>query len=48
MFLPKLAVLCTLPFFAFGMRKRDMPSNFALYGYGPRFGGLPLFYADGR
>jgi len=48
MFLSQLAVLCTLPFLAFGMKKREVPSNFALYGYGPGFGGLPLFYADGR
>ncbi|KAJ4399957.1 hypothetical protein N0V91_009029 [Didymella pomorum] len=51
MFLSQLAVLCTLPFLAFGMKKRDVSStslNFALYGYGPGFGGLPLFYADGN
>lgn len=51
MFLSQLAVLCTLPFLAFGMKKRDVSStslNFALYGYGPGFGGLPLFYADGK
>ncbi|KAF3029171.1 hypothetical protein E8E12_000402 [Didymella heteroderae] len=47
MFCSHLAVLCTLPFLALGMKKREMPSNFALYGYAPGLGGLPLFYADG-
>jgi hypothetical protein len=47
MFLSRFAVLCILPLLALGMRKRGQPSNFALYGYGPGLGGLPLFYADG-
>lgn len=48
MFLSQLAVLCTLPFLAISMKKREVPSNFALYGYGQDFGGISLFYADGR
>lgn len=48
MLFSRLAVLCTLPFLTLGMKKRAVPSNFALYGYGEGFGGFPLFYADGR
>lgn len=48
MLLHHLAVLCTLPLFALGAKRRATSSNFALYGYGEGFGGFPLFYADGR
>ncbi|KAF3009731.1 hypothetical protein E8E13_009198 [Curvularia kusanoi] len=49
MFLSRLAVIFILPIVALGMRKRAIPSDFALFGYGPGpgLGGLPLFYADG-
>ncbi|KAF1930627.1 uncharacterized protein M421DRAFT_418921 [Didymella exigua CBS 183.55] len=47
MFFSRLAVLSTLPFLSLGMKKRAVPSNFALYGYGDGLGGFPLFYADG-
>ncbi|KAJ4983146.1 hypothetical protein SVAN01_11371 [Stagonosporopsis vannaccii] len=42
-----LAMLYTLPLLALGAKKRSIPSNFSLYGYGEGFGGFPLFYADG-
>ncbi|KAH6639586.1 hypothetical protein C7974DRAFT_134838 [Boeremia exigua] len=47
MVVPRILVLCTLPFLALGAKKREVPSHFGLYGYGEGFGGFPLFYADG-
>jgi hypothetical protein len=39
----------SLPLVVLGARKRDASpsSTFQLYAYSDRFGGLPLFYADG-
>ncbi|KAI8932084.1 hypothetical protein NX059_010970 [Plenodomus lindquistii] len=42
-----LAVLCTLPILSMGMKQRLTTDSFNLFAYGPKFGGLPLFYADG-
>lgn len=43
----RFLMLCTLPFLALGAKKRSVTSDFALFGYGEGFGGLPMFYADG-
>ncbi|USP73627.1 hypothetical protein yc1106_00901 [Curvularia clavata] len=41
-----LALLCTLPFVAFGAGNPQKSQDFMLYGYSDRFGGSPLVYAD--
>lgn len=45
----RIALLAQLPLLAFGaVQRRQTPSQFELYAYGERFGGLPMFYADGK
>ena len=43
-------LLATLPFIALGSRfqRRADTNAFQLYGYGDDFGGLSLFYDDGK
>ncbi|KAF1352820.1 hypothetical protein EJ07DRAFT_135667 [Lizonia empirigonia] len=43
----RFMMLCTLPFLALGAKQHSVTDDFALFGYGKDFGGLPLFYADG-
>lgn len=42
------SVLATSSWVATGIQKRATPESFQLYGYNHGFGGLPLFFADGK
>jgi hypothetical protein len=41
-------ILASMPFIVLGINRRTMPDAFGLYAYSDGFGGLPLFYADGK
>lgn len=45
----KLFLLCATPLLVLGAKiQRATPTEFGLFGYGPGFGGFPLFYANGK